>query len=393
MKIALTAAGLLTPLDYVRRPLVLLEDGVIQEVLSREETSLPPSARHYDFGDAILAPGFLDIHVHGGAGHDVMKDDAASLAGMEQFLARHGVTSYLPTTVTASLDLTFRSLERLGNAVEKGAANLAPVTGNDPLRARPLGIHLEGPFINPRRCGVHEVEHLLMPTLATFTRLCETAKNRVSMITIAPELPGSEEVIRSAVTRGICVSLGHSEAATDTTYAALGWGASHATHTFNAMPALHHREPGLLGVVLSDDRFSADIIADRLHVAPEVVRLFLKVKGINRSVLISDAMSGAGMPDGKYSLGSMEVEVRGRECRKNGKLAGSVLTLDVAIQNVMEIAGLDLQSAVRLVTINPALTIGAADRHGLLAPGREADIVVLTAQGQVIKTIIGGRMA
>ena len=392
MKIALTAAGLVTPLDYVSRPLLLVEDGVILEVSSIEETALPSNIKHYDFGDATLAPGFLDIHVHGGSGHDVMNDDAALLAGMEQFMAKHGVTSYLPTTVTASLDLTFRSLERLGNALEKAETNTSTIPGRDPIRAQPLGIHLEGPFINPKRCGVHEVEHLLSPTLATFDGMCEAAKNRVSMITIAPELPGSEEVIRRAQSRGICVSIGHSDAGTGAAYAALDWGASHATHTFNAMPGLHHRDPGLLGVVLSDDRLSADIIADRLHVAPEIVRLFLKAKGMNRSVLISDAMSGTGMPDGKYRLGSMEVDVRAQQCRRNGKLAGSVLTLDVAIQNVMQIASLDLQSAVRLVTINPALTIGVADRKGLLAPGREADIVVLTAQGQVTKTMIGGRM-
>ena len=372
--------------------MVLVEDGVIVEVSSREEVSLPANARHLDFEDAVLAPGFLDIHIHGGAGHDVMNDDAALLAGMEHFLAKHGVTSYLPTTVTAPLDLTLRSLERLGKALEEGETNTFKLPATDPIRAQPLGIHLEGPFINPKRCGVHAVEHLLPPTLASFNGLCEAAQNRISMITIAPELGGSEEVIRRARARGICVSIGHSDAGASSAYAALAWGASHATHTFNAMPGLHHRDPGLLGVVLSDDRLSADIIADRLHVASEVVRLFLKAKGINHSVLISDAMSGTGMPDGKYRLGSMEVDVREKECRRNGQLAGSVLTLDVAIQNVMQIAHLDLQSAVRLVTINPALTIGVAHRKGLLAPGRDADIVVLTAQGQVSRTMIGGRM-
>ncbi len=390
MKIALTAAGLVSPLDYVSNPVVLVEDGVIAEVSSREETSLPTDARHIDFGNAVLAPGFIDIHIHGSAGYDVMSADTGLLAGMEQFLANHGVTSYLATTVTAPLDLTLRSLERLSRLVEGSEQERAAGRIGPTCAAQLLGIHLEGPFISPKRCGVHEPESLLAPSLALFGRIREAAQGRISMLTMAPELAGAEEVIREAVASGVCVSIGHSDAGTEEVYNALHWGATHATHTFNAMPELHHRKPGLLGVVLSDDRFGADIIADRVHVAPELLRLFIKAKGTTGAVLISDAMSGAGMPDGIYRLGAMEVEVKNQECRINGALAGSLLTLDIALRNMMQVSQMELQAAVRLVTLNPALTIGVAHRKGLVAPGRDADIVVLTRDGAVMKTMVAG---
>ena len=209
------------------------------------------------------------------------------------------------------------------------------------------------------------------------------------MMTIAPELPGAEEVIQEAARSGVCVSLGHSDADLQSTQRAINNGARHATHTFNAMRALDHREPGILGAVLSDDRVSADIIADGVHLAPEIVQLFLRAKGPERAVLITDAISATGMPDGKYRLGSFEVEVADGKCIAGGRLAGSVLTMDRAIRNVMQISGCELQEAVRMATLNPATAITNAAK-GTLAPGADADITVLTAEGQVITTIVGG---
>ena len=209
------------------------------------------------------------------------------------------------------------------------------------------------------------------------------------MLTIAPELPGALEVIAQAAGRGVCVSLGHSDAGLDAARAGVAAGARHATHTFNAMRPLDHRDPGILGEVLTDSRLSADIIADGIHLDPTIVQLFLKAKGPEAAVLITDAIAATGMPDGRYRLGSLEVDVKDGRCLSGGKLAGSVLTMDRAVRNVMQFAHWDLRQAVRLATANPARVAGLKDA-GSIQAGTPADFVVLSPNGEVRNTIIGG---
>ena len=377
--IALTAGRLYTPLQSVDQPLVLVEDGHIAEVSSRETREVPAGARLLDYKDAILAPGFVDIHIHGGAGHDVMEADSSALPAVESLIAKHGVTAYLPTTVTAPLDHTLAALDRIAAAVENRARK---------DRARPLGIHLEGPFISHARRGVHPPEHLLTPSLALFERFWQAARGQIKMMTIAPELDGAIEVVAEAARRGVCVSLGHSDADTKSTQAAVAAGARHATHAFNAMRPLDHREPGIVGEMLTNPQLTADIIVDGVHVDPAVVRLFLKAKGAERAVLITDATAATGMPDGTYRLGSFEVEVKNGKCMAEGKLAGSLLTMDRAVSNVMRFADWTLQAALRLATLNPARVAGLRGR-GEIEPGCEADLVVLSSNGEVRATIIG----
>ncbi|MCU1311440.1 MAG: N-acetylglucosamine-6-phosphate deacetylase [Candidatus Angelobacter sp.] len=385
MQIALTAAAALTPLKSVPHAVIVFDtdDGRIIKIGPREAVEIPAAAKHIDFGDAVLVPGFMDIHIHGGAGHDVMEGDAAALAAVEKSIARHGVTSYCPTTVTAPLDTTLTSLEKLGRAVKENGRERT-------VRARPVGLHLEGPFISPAKCGVHPVRDIAAPSLQLFERFWAASQGTIRVMTIAPELPNAAELIREATTRGVRASLGHSNAESAPTKSAIDAGARHATHTFNAMRSLNHRDPGILGVVLSDDRLSADIIVDGIHVAPEVVKIFLAAKTEERAVLITDAISATGMPDGRYRLGTFEVEVKGATCLLDGHLAGSVLTMDAAVRNVMTFAQWDLQRSVRLATLNPARLLGIDDRKGSLEAGKDADIVVLSASGQVIRTIVGG---
>ncbi len=383
--IAVTATRLYTPLECVEAPLLLMDDHTIVEVSSRAARSLPEGARVVDFGDAILAPGFVDIHIHGGAGHDVMSADSAGLAGFEQLLASHGVSSYFPTTVTAPLGQTLSALDRLAAEIERREHDKGQG------RARPLGIHLEGPFISHIRRGVHPQENLLPPTLATFDRFWEAARGRIRVMTIAPELIGAKEVIAEATSRRVCVSVGHSDADLNATRAAVAAGARHATHTFNAMRPLDHREPGIIGEILTDPRLSADIIADGVHLDPAIVQLFLKAKGLEAAVLISDATAATGMPEGRYRLGSLEVEVKNGRCTAEGKLAGSVLTLDRAVRNVMQFAHWDLQAALRLASLNPA-RVGGLPGRGKIEAGCFADIVVLTPAGEVKATIVGGAL-
>jgi N-acetylglucosamine-6-phosphate deacetylase len=382
--IAITANLLFTPLDRIERPLVLVEDGVIAEVTSRARREVPHSCHVVDFGDGILAPGFIDIHIHGGGGHDVMEAGADALPPVERLLAAHGVSSYFPATVTAPVDATLSALARLADAIE--AAEKSPA---GELRARPLGIHLEGPFISHSRRGVHPPENLLTPSVAAFDRFWQAARGHIRVLTIAPELPGAVEVIAEASARGVCVSLGHSDADLNAARAGFAAGARHATHTFNAMRPLDHRDPGILGEVLTDARLSADIIADGIHLDPVIVELFLKAKGQDAAVLITDATAATGMPDGRYRLGSLEVEVKDGRCMAGGKLAGSVLTMDRAVRNVVQFARWDLQQAVRLATVNPARVTGVK-QGGVLETGAPADLVVLSPSGEVRNTMVRG---
>ena len=386
MRVALSAAACFTPLRRIDDPLLLIEDGSIVSVCPRREGELPAGTRTLDFPGAVLAPGYVDLHVHGGAGCDVMGADRDQLAEFERHLARHGTTGYLPTTVTAPVEDTCAALDRLADAIEE--AERAP---RSEVRAQAVGIYLEGPFLSYEKRGVHPAEHLQAPSVALFERFWQAARGHIKLITIAPELPGACELIREASGRGVCVALGHSNADYASARAGIGAGARHATHTFNAMRAIDHRDPGIAGAVLTESAVSAEIIADGVHVAPAMVDLFLKAKGADSAVLVTDAISATGMGDGRYRLGTFEVEVRGDICRSaEGKLAGSVLTLDRAVRNMMDFARCELQEAVRLATVGPARVAGIDQRKGVLAPGADADIVALSPKGEVVRTIVGG---
>jgi N-acetylglucosamine-6-phosphate deacetylase len=386
--IALTAARMFTPLERIEQPLLLLDDGAFAQVSSRAHGEIPKGCRLVDFGDATLAPAFIDIHIHGGAGHDVMESDPKALPTLERFLSQHGVGGYFPTTVTAPVDDTLAALERLADAIEAAHTRGSDSEG----RAQPLGIHMEGPFLSYIRRGVHPPENLLAPTLPMFERFWQAARGHIRLMTVAAELEGVRDVIAEATRRGVCVSIGHSDADLNTTRAALAAGARHATHTFNAMRPLGHREPGVLGAVLTDKNVTADIIADGMHVDPVIVQLFLQAKGPERAVFITDATAAAGMPDGLYRIGTLDMEVKHGQCLARGILAGSVLTLDRAVRNVMQFAQWDLQRALRPVTLNPAQVAGVPNR-GVIKVGAPADLVVLSPRGEVMNTIIRGAVS
>jgi N-acetylglucosamine-6-phosphate deacetylase len=317
-----------------------------------------------------------------------MRASVSELPPLGEFLTRHGVTVYFPTTVAAPLDSTCATLGRLADAIEAD-----PPSSGEPVQARPVGIHLEGPFLSHKRRGVHPPEYLVEPTVPIFDRLWQAARGHVTMMTIAPEIPGAMEVIAEAARRNVCVSIGHSDAELPTARNGVKAGARHATHTFNAMRPLDHRAPGILGEVLSDDGITADVIADGIHVSPEVVKVFLQSKGRERAVLITDAISATGMPDGMYQLGPIQVAVKDGKCTANDSLAGSVLTMDRAVRNVTKFSGWTLRDAVRAATLNPSVAVGLSSQYGKLAVGARADFTVLNSLGEVLKTIVAGRAA
>lgn len=381
MQTVVTAERLWDGTSLRQHPIILIEDGKIDSIASRESAELPTGASVLNFPGATLGPSFFDVHIHGAAGHDVMEATPQALETIGGFLAARGTAAYLATTVTAALDVTLRSLDGLANEIAK-----LPQPG----RARPLGIHLEGPFLSHEKRGVQPAEHLLAPSTSTLDRLIDAARGHVRLITLAPELPGAVELAKHAIARGVRVSMGHSNATALEARTAVAAGAVSATHTFNAMRALDHREPGILGTVLTTDDLYAELICDGIHTQPEIVRLWWKSKGAMRGILVTDAMSAAGMPDGEYQLGGFAVQVKDGRATARGVLAGSVLTLDRALSNFIRFTGATVEQGLGLLTANPAHMTGLSHRAGSLVPGRAANLVAVDSQGKLLASIIAG---
>jgi N-acetylglucosamine-6-phosphate deacetylase len=382
MQTVITAAHLWDGSRLHNHPLVVIEDGQIRSLATLESAEAPGNASMLDFPGATLGPAFFDVHIHGAAGHDVMEATPQALDAIGSFLATRGTASYLATTVTAPLDSTLRALDGLANQMAKLS---------QPGRARALGIHLEGPFLSHEKRGVQPAEHLLAPSISTFDRLIDAAHGHVRLMTLAPELPGAAELAAHATARGVRVSLGHSNATSAETAAAIAAGAVSATHTFNAMRPLDHREPGILGTVLTSDKLYAELICDGIHTQPEIVKLWWKSKGPERAILVTDAMSAAGMPDGDYTLGGFSVQVKEGRAMARGVLAGSVLTLDRALANFVAFTSATVEEALRLLSANPAAMTGLSHRAGALAAGKPAHLVAIDAQGELVASIIGGQ--
>jgi N-acetylglucosamine-6-phosphate deacetylase len=379
MKTVITADRLITPERSIVDPLVVVDHGVIERMESRASAEFP-SAKQLNFTGCTLVPAFFDIHIHCSAGRDVMEGTPDAFATVGKFLAQHGVGAYLPTTVTAAIDVTLQSLEGMSARI-----------GNDTSGAKPLGIHIEGPFLSPHKKGAHPASLLQTPSLALFDRMWQASEGKIRLMTIASELPNAEELIAHATGLGVRVSLGHSNADTAAARAGIRAGAVTATHTFNAMRQFDHRDPGLLGEVLTNDDLFAELICDGLHVHPDAVRLYWKAKGPERAMLITDAMSAAGMPDGNYKLGELDVRViNGRCVIDEDTLAGSTLTLARAVRNFAEFTGASIDDVSKLASRNPARMTGFEAEAGSLAVGHAADITVLSAKNEVVETILRG---
>jgi N-acetylglucosamine-6-phosphate deacetylase len=383
MRTVLTAKKLCNGTSLLDHPLLEIEDGRIASISSRRDGELPSDAHVLDFPSATLAPAFLDVHIHGSAGHDVMEATPEALTTIGRFLASHGTGSFLATTVTAPLEATLRSL-----------SGLAKLIANPPAPAEhsawPIGIHLEGPFLSHAKRGVQPAEHLLAPNIGVFDRFFDAAEGHIRLMTLAPELPGAIELAAHATARGVRVSVGHSNATAAETRAAVGAGAVSATHTFNAMRALDHREPGILGVVLTTASLFAELICDGVHTAPELVKLWWRAKGRHRAILVTDAMSATGMPDGTYHLGGFAVQVAHGKAFVGDVLAGSVLTLDRALTNFIGFTGAPLEQALLLLTANPAAMTGFSHRAGSLAEGQPANLVAVDDAGKLVASIHRG---
>ncbi len=367
-----------TPTAEISDAGILIRDGVIEEVGPRAGMSLPAGAEEVPANEWSAAPGFLDVHIHGAGGHDVMEGTTEALKAVSGTIAAHGTTSYVATTVTASAETICASAagisRYIGQQYQDGEA-----------RAEVLGIHFEGPFISKERRGVHPEEWIRLPSADLLEKFLAAAEGHAQILTLAPELLGAMPCIDAARDAGLVVGMGHTDATYEQARAAIAHGAHHAVHVYNAMRPFSHRDSGVIGAVLTTPEVTAELIADGVHVDETAMRLLLQAKGAGGVILVSDGISATGMPDGKYMLGTFEVMVSGGVCRNaEGKLAGSTLTLDRALRNMVKL-GATVADVLRMLTLNPAKLLGLEFKKGALRPGADADIVLLDEELKVMQ--------
>jgi N-acetylglucosamine-6-phosphate deacetylase len=385
LALAIHADRVLTPFEDISGGVVVIQGSKILEVGPSSQVVLPRGAREIVAKGKTMVPGFVDVHIHGAGGRDVMEANAESLEIIAGTVARHGTTSFVATTVTASQVETCDSVRGIAQFILDSSQFAARE-----LAAEILGIHFEGPFISKARRGVHPEEWILPPSTEVLAVILKEARGTAQILTLAPELPGALDLIASARQAGLVVSLGHTDANYEQAQAAISAGATHAAHVFNAMRPFSHRGTGVIGAVLTSPKVSAELIADKIHVDEAAMRMLIDLKTPERVILVSDGTSATGMPDGEYQLGKLRVKVSGGVCRNaEGKLAGSTLTLDRALRNIVAL-GVPLASAVRMVTANPARQIGLGARKGVLAPGADADLVFLDDKLEVTSVMTRG---
>lgn len=328
---------------------------------------------------AVVLPGFIDPHIHGAGGADAMDGTAAALATISETVAREGTTSFLATTMTESGEAILRALTAVRDCRETPGARL-------------LGVHLEGPFISETYAGAQPREYIAAPDIDVFDRYQAASGGRIRIVTVAPEVPGADALIRHLAGTGVVPSVGHSAAGVADVRRAIACGARSVTHTYNAQSPFRHREIGVAGSALLYDELNCELIADGIHVSPEAIRLLVKNKPRGKMTLITDAMRAKGCPDGVSELGGQTVYVKNGEARlADGTLAGSVLRMNDAVRRMVQVIGLPLTDAVDMATKNTAALLGISDSCGEIACGKRADFTVLDPDFGVLLTVVGGR--
>ncbi|NJP99995.1 N-acetylglucosamine-6-phosphate deacetylase [Streptomyces zingiberis] len=385
----LTGARVVLPSHTVENGRLVVEGSVIAGPVTPADPPEPgagppdrtapptgPGAR--DLTGHWVVPGFVDLHIHGGGGASFSSGTAEEALAVAAAHRRHGTTTLAASTVTGELDELCRQAAVLSELVEQGEL---------------AGIHFEGPFIAPGRCGAHDPALLRDPEPGDVRKLLDAARSTARMMTLAPELPGGLDAVRLLADQGVIAAVGHTDADHGRTAEAVAAGATVATHLFNAMPGLHHRDPGPVAALLEDERVTVELVNDGVHLHPAVVDLAFRRAGADRVAFITDAMAAAGKGDGRYPLGGLEVEVRDGVARlaEGGAIAGSTLTLDTALRRAVTVGGLPVEEAVRALTLTPARLLGLADRVGSLESGKRADLVVLDEEFTVAGVMRAGR--
>jgi N-acetylglucosamine-6-phosphate deacetylase len=340
----------------------------------------------YDAQGAWVFPGFVDVHIHGGGGADTMDGTVEALRRIASLHAAHGTTCVLATTTT-------ESQERIVAAARAVREAMALSKEDGWHGASIAGMHLEGPYINPKRAGAQNPAYIRPASVAELEEVMAILEEGFRLVTLAPEMEGAKEAIEFLRRAGVAVSMGHTDATFEQAKAGFDAGITHVTHTYNAMRPLHHRDPGVVGAAfLSGPEVRCEVIADGVHVHAKAIEALWRAKGTDGICLVTDAIAAAGMPEGEYELGRLQVTVKGRECRlADGTLAGSVLTMDQAVGFMVREVGVPVHEAAQMAALNPAREAGLDARKGSLRVGKDADVAVLDADFRTVATWVGGR--
>jgi len=375
-KALLVKNGMLVRNDRVKHGNLSIKNGVIEHVRTTAADKLPIDLTTIDAQGLYVSPGFIDLQVNGGGADNFMEASSEKIRNIISFHTSHGTTALLPTTVTAPVQKIRETIRKVRETEQQAI----------------LGMHIEGPFVSHRRKGAQNPKYILEPSIEKFNELVKGYEGFIKIVTLAPELAGAEELIARIKEIEAIPSLGHSDATYEETIKALDEGVVLFTHVFNSMRGFHHREPGAVGAAL-ESAAMVELIADGVHVHPTAIRLLLKAKGIDNICLVTDSISAAGLKDGEYSLGGLDVFVKGGEARlTDGTLAGSTLTMDRAVKNFIEFTDVSLPEAVRTASLNPVRLLGIDERKGSLEEGKDADIVIFDEGFNIHYTIIGGEI-
>ncbi|MEH7223993.1 N-acetylglucosamine-6-phosphate deacetylase [Bacillus sp. JJ1566] len=370
----------------------IIEKGFIEidgEKIKRvgQMADLPASDKDevINFDDSYsLIPGMIDLHIHGASGADVMDATPEALETMTKVLPKEGTTSFLATTMTKTKEDIENAISNIADFIPKQNVGSAEI----------LGAHLEGPFLSPKRAGAQHPDNIINPDVELFKKWQSLSGENIRLVTLAPEEPGGLELTAHLKNTGVVASIGHSDAVYDEVKAAIEAGATHATHLFNGMRGIHHREPGVAGAVLLHDEVKCEMIVDGIHIAPKMVKFAYKNKGSEGSILVTDAMRAKCLGAGMYDLGGQEVIVNEeRAVLKDGTLAGSILKLNDAVRNMMKFTDCSLQDITEMTAVNPAKQINMFDRKGSIKAGKDADLVIVNDQLEVIMTFCRGKLA
>jgi len=382
LKTALVGGKIITPFRVLNDGVVIIEDGKISKLGKLSETEVPKNYKIIDTNNKIICPGFVDLLTHGGAGYGFADDSEDSIEKISQYLLSHGSTTVLASLFAKPEKLLLNDLSRIADYIERHpSSNIR-------------GIHMEGPYLNKQLKGAMNENYLWNPTVDSWNKMWEASRGYIRIMTIAPELQGAVGVMQAAAKRGVVLSIGHSMATYDEVENAIDNGAAHVTHIFNAMEPFHHRHPGVILGSLLHNELKIELIADTLHVHPAVMELLLKLKGSNGIILVSDSIRAGGMHEGEYEFADQKIFMKGKKAYlADGTLAGSTLTLNMAVKNMIETAGAKITEAVRMASLNGVKVLNLEHKKGILAVGKDADIAVMNEKFEVEATILGGKTA
>ncbi len=381
MKLALIGGKIITPFRTVKNGTLVIEDGVISELGKISDVMIPDGCKLIDVSGRTVAPGFVDLLVHGGGGVGFADEEPDSIERASQYFLRHGSTTLLASLYAKPKEELLADLRRVADHIQKNPDSNV------------FGIHMEGPYLNPSLKGAMNEDYLWTPSVESWEWMWEASRGLIKIMTIAPELPGAIDVMRAAARKGVVLSIGHSMATYDEIELAIDNGAAHVTHIFNAMSPFHHRDPGVILGSLLRNELKIELIADTLHVHPAVMEFLLKLKGANGIVLITDSIRAGGMHEGEYEFADQKVFMKEQKAYlADGTLAGSTLTLNKAIKNMIQTANAKETDAFRMASLNGAKVLNVENKKGILAAGKDGDIVVLNDDYEVELTIMKGKI-